>query len=341
MALRERTSMTKLSRLSRRNVLRLTAAATALPAMPPIARAQKIPRTYPTRSVLLLVGYAAGGPTDICARLVAQWLSQRLGQQFVVENRSGAGSNIATEAAVRADPDGYTLLLVTQSNAVNATLYSHLNFVFLRDIVPIAGLMQAPSLLEVNPLLPVKSVAEFIAYAKANPGKVDLGTAGNGSPPHMFAELFMAMTGVKLTVVGYRGGGPALVDLLSGQIQVMFEGITSSISYVRAGKLRPLAVTSAKRSAALPDLPAIAEFVPGYDATGWFGLGAPKGTPAPIIEMLSKEIAGALADPAMKARFADLGAEPLPMGPAEFGKLVADDTEKWAKVIHSAHIKME
>ncbi len=333
--------MTKLSRLSRRNVLRLTAGAAALPALPPIARAQKIQRTYPTRSVLLLVGYAAGGPTDICARLVAQWLSQRLGQQFVVENRSGAGSNIATEAAVRADPDGYTLLLVTQSNAVNATLYSHLNFDFMRDMVPIAGLMQAPSLLEVNPLLPVKSVAEFIAYAKANPGKVDLGTAGNGSPPHMFAELFMAMTGVKLTVVGYRGGGPALVDLLSGQIQVMFEGITSSISYVRAGKLRPLAVTSAKRSAALPDIPAIAEFVPGYDATGWFGLGAPRGTPAPIIEMLSKEIAAALADPGMKARFADLGAEPLPMGPAEFGKFVADDTEKWAKVIRSAHIKME
>lgn len=333
--------MTKLPRLSRRNLLRLTAGAAtlpALPAMPNIARAQ---RSYPTRSVLLLVGYAAGGPTDICARLVAQWLSQRLGQQFVVENRSGAGSNIATEAAVRADPDGYTLLLVTQSNSVNATLYSHLNFDFLRDIAPIGGLMQAPSLLEVNPALPVKSVAEFIAYAKANPGKVDLGTAGNGSPPHMFAELFMAMTGVKLTVVGYRGGGPALVDLLSGQIQVMFEGITSSISYVRAGKLRPLAVTSAKRSAALPDIPAIAEFVPGYDATGWFGLGAPKGTPAPIIETLSKEVAAALADSGMKARFADLGAEPMPMGPAEFGKFVAEDTEKWAKVIRSAHIKME
>jgi len=324
--------------LHRRSVIRGSAALGAAAALPRLARAQK---SYPTRSVLLLVGYAAGGPTDICARLIAQWLSQRLNQQFVVENRSGAGSNIATEAAVRADPDGYTLLLVTQSNAINATLYSHLNFDFMRDIAPIAGIMQAPSLLEVTPSLPVRNVAEFIAYAKANPGKVDLGTAGNGSPPHMFAELFMAMTGVKLTVVGYRGGGPALVDLLSGQIQVMFEGITSSISYVRAGKLRPLAVTSAKRSSALPDLPAIAETVPGYDATGWFGLGAPKGTPAPIIELLSSEVAAALADPGMKARFADLGADPMPMGPDEFGKFVADDTEKWAKVIHTANIKMD
>jgi tripartite-type tricarboxylate transporter receptor subunit TctC len=335
--------MTKLSRskLSRRNMLRLTAGAAALPAVPRIARAQGAQESYPTRSVLLLVGYAAGGPTDICARLIAQSLSQRLGQQFVVENRSGAGSNIATEAAVRADPDGYTLLLVTQSNAINATLYSHLKFDFMRDIAPIAGIMQAPSLLEVNPALPVKSVAEFIAYAKANPGKINLGTAGNGSPPHMFAELFMTMTGVNLNVVGYRGGGPALVDLISGQIQVMVEGITSSIGYVKAGKLRPLGVTSAKRNAALPDIPAIAETVQGYDATGWFGLGAPKGTPQPVIDKLSKGVAAALADPAMKARFADLGAEPMPMGAAEFGKFVADDTEKWAKVIHTANIKMD
>jgi tripartite-type tricarboxylate transporter receptor subunit TctC len=324
--------------LHRRSVIEGIAALGAAAAVPQIARAQK---TYPTRSVLLLVGYAAGGPTDICARLIAQWLSQRLHQQFVVENRSGAGSNIATEAALRADPDGYTLLLVTQSNSINATLYRHLNFDFLRDIAPIAGLMQAPSLLEVNPSLPVKSVAEFIAYAKANPGKMVLGTAGNGSPPHMFAELFMAMTKVNFNVVGYRGGGPALVDLLSGQIQVMFEGITSSIGYVKAGKLRALAVTSAKRNPALPDLPAVAEFVPGYDATGWFGLGAPKDTPQPIIDTLSKEVAAALADPGMKARFAELGAEPMPMGPAEFGKLIADDTEKWAKVIHTANIKME
>jgi tripartite-type tricarboxylate transporter receptor subunit TctC len=327
--------------LSRRRLLRVTAGAAALPALPALPRIARAQNNYPTRSVLLLVGYAAGGPTDICARLIAGWLSQRLGQQVVVENRSGAGSNIATEAALRADPDGYTLLMVTQSNAINATLYRHLNFDFMRDTAPIAGIMQAPSLLEVNPSLPVKSVAEFIAYAKANPGKIDLGSAGNGSPPHMFAELFMAMTGVKLTVIGYRGGGPALVDLLSGQLQVMFEGITSSIPHVRAGKLRALGVTSAKRSAALPDIPAIAETVPGYDAAGWFGLGAPKGTPQPIIDRLAKEVAAGLADPGMKAKFAELGAEPMPMGPAELGKLVADDTAKWAKVIHTANIKME
>jgi tripartite-type tricarboxylate transporter receptor subunit TctC len=326
-----------MAKLSRRRFLRLTAGIAALPALPRIARAQ----TYPTRSVLLLVGYAPGGPTDICARLISQSLSQRLGQQFVVENRSGAGSNIATEAAVQAAPDGYTLLLVTSSNAINATLYRNLNFDFMRDVVPIAGIMQAPSVLEVNPSLPIKSVPEFIAYAKANPGNVNMGTAGNGSPPHMFGELFKAMAGVDLAVVGYRGGGPALVDLLSGQVQVMFEGITSSIGYIKAGKLRALAVTSAKRSAALPDIPTIGEFVPGYAATGWFGLGAPKGTPQPIIDMLSKAIGEALADPAMKARFADLGAEPMPMTPAEFGNLVADDTQKWAKVIRSANIKLD
>ena len=326
-----------MAKLSRRKILRLTAGIAALPALPRIARAQ----TYPARSVLLLVGYAPGGPTDICARLISQSLSQRLGQQFVVENRSGAGSNIATEAAVQAAPDGYTLLLVTSSNAINATLYRNLNFDFMRDVVPIAGIMQAPSVLEVNPSLPIKSVPEFIAYAKANPGNVNMGTAGNGSPPHMFGELFKAMAGVDLAVVGYRGGGPALVDLLSGQVQVMFEGITSSIGYIKAGKLRALAVTSAKRSAALPDIPTIGEFVPGYDAAGWFGLGAPKGTPQPIIDMLSKAIGEVLADPAMKARFADLGAEPMPMTPAEFGNLVADDTQKWAKVIRSADIKLD
>jgi tripartite-type tricarboxylate transporter receptor subunit TctC len=326
-----------MAKLSRRKILRLTAGIAALPALPRIARAQ----TYPTRSVLLLVGYAPGGPTDICARLISQSLSQRLGQQFVVENRSGAGSNIATEAAVQAAPDGYTLLLVTSSNAINATLYRNLNFDFIRDIAPIAGIMQAPSVLEVNPSVPIKSVPEFIAYAKANPGKINMGTAGNGSPPHMFGELFKAMAGVDLAVVGYRGGGPALVDLLSGQVQVMFEGITSSIGYIKAGKLRALAVTSAKRSAALPDIPTIGEFVPGYDAAGWFGLGAPKGTPQPIIDMLSKAIGEVLADPAMKARFADLGAEPMPMTAAEFGNLVADDTQKWAKVIRSADIKLD
>lgn len=324
-------------RFSRRNFLRGASGAAALPVLSRAVSAQ----AYPTRSVLLLVGYAAGGPTDICARLISQWLSQRLGQQLVVENRTGAGSNIATEAAIHADPDGYTLLLVTQSNAINATLYPHLKFNFIEGIVPIAGIMQAPSVLEVNPSVPVKSVAEFITYAKANPGKINLGTAGNGSPPHMFAELFMYMTGVELAVVGYRGGGPALVDLIGGQMQVMFEGITSSIGYLKAGKLRPLGVTSAKRSPALPDVPPIADVVPSYDATGWFGLGAPRGTPQSIIDTLSKEISAALADPAMQARFADLGAEPMPMGPTEFGKLIADDTEKWAKVIRTANITMD
>ena len=306
-------------------------------AAPRIVRAD----TYPSRSVLLLVGYAPGGPTDICARLISQSLSQRLGQQFVVENRSGAGSNIATEAAINADPDGYTLLLVTSSNSINATLYPHLNFNYMERMVPIAGIMQAPSVLEVNPAVPVNSTAEFIAYAKANPGKLNLGTAGNGSPPHMFAELFMYMTGVKLNVVGYRGGGPALVDLIGGQVQVMFEGLTSSIGYLRAGKLRPLGVTSAKRSSALPDVPPIADVVPGYDASGWFGLGAPKGTPQPIIDSLAQEVAAALRDPTMKEKMANLGAEPMPMGPAEFGKLVADDTEKWGKVIRSANISLD
>jgi tripartite-type tricarboxylate transporter receptor subunit TctC len=326
-----------MAKLSRRKFLDLTAGAATLPALPRIARAQ----SYPARSVLLLVGYAPGGPTDICARLISQWLSQRLGQQFVVENRDGAGSNIATEAAIHADPDGYTLLLTTSSNSINATLYPHLNFNYMASMVPVAGIMQAPSVLEVNPSVPVKSTAEFIAYAKEHPGKLDLGTAGNGSPPHMFAELFMYMTGVKLSVIGYRGGGPALIDLLSGQVQVMFEGITSSIGYLRANKLRPLGVTSAKRSPALPDVPAIADTVPGYDATGWFGLSAPKGTPQPIIDTLAKEVAAAMVDPTMKAKMANLGAEPMPMGPAEFGKLVADDTQKWAKVIESANIKID
>jgi tripartite-type tricarboxylate transporter receptor subunit TctC len=329
-------------KLRRRSVLRLAGGALALPAVVRLAQAQSnLAQGYPSRSVLLLVGYAAGGPTDICARLIAGWLSQRLGQQFVVENRSGAGSNIATEAVVHAEPDGYTLLLVTTSNAINATLYPHLNFNYMASMVPIAGIMVAPSVLEVNPSLPVHSTAEFIAYAKANPGKINLGTAGNGSPPHMYAELFMYMTGIKLNVVGYRGGGPALVDLLSGQTQAMIEGITSSIGYIKGGKLRPLGVTSAKRSAALPDVPPIGDVVPGYDAAGWFGLGAPKGTPQAIVDTLSNEVAAALKDPGMQAKMAKLGAEPMPMGPAAFGKLLADDTEKWAKVIRAANIKMD
>jgi tripartite-type tricarboxylate transporter receptor subunit TctC len=322
---------------SRRTILKVTAGAAALPAMPYVARAD----TYPSRSVLMLVGYAPGGPTDICARLIAQWLSQRLGQQFVVENRDGAGSNIATEAAIHAPPDGYTLLLATQSNAINATLYRHLTFDYMASTVPIAGIMQAPSVLEVTPSVPIKSTEEFIAYAKANPGKLDLGTAGNGSPPHMFAELFMYMTGVKLNVIGYRGGGPALVDLLSGQVQVMFEGITSSIGYLRANKLRPLGVTSAKRSPVLPDVPPIADVVKGYNAAGWFGLAAPKGTPQPVIDTLNKAVAAAMVDPTMKAKMANLGAEPMPMGPDELNKLMVSETETWGKVIRAANIHLD
>jgi tripartite-type tricarboxylate transporter receptor subunit TctC len=322
---------------SRRTILKVTAGAAALPAMPYVARAD----TYPSRSVLMLVGYAPGGPTDICARLIAQWLSQRLGQQFVVENRDGAGSNIATEAAIHAAPDGYTLLLATQSNAINATLYPHLTFDYMASTVPIAGIMQAPSVLEVTPSVPIKSTAEFIAYAKANPGKLDLGTAGNGSPPHMFAELFMYMTGVKLSVIGYRGGGPALVDLLSGQVQVMFEGITSSIGYLRANKLRPLGVTSAKRSPVLPDVPPIADVVKGYNASGWFGLAAPKGTPQPIVDTLNKAVAAAMVDPTIRAKMANLGAEPMPMGPDELNKLMVSETETWGKVIRAANIHLD
>ena len=323
-------------KISRRTILKVTAGAAALPAMPYVARAD----TYPSRPVLILVGYAPGGPTDICGRLIAQWLSQRLGQQFVVENRDGAGSNIATEAAIHATPDGYTLLLATQSNAINATLYSHMAFNYMESMVPIAGIMQAPSVLEVNPSVPIKSTEEFIAYAKAHPGKLDLGTAGNGSPPHMFAELFMYMTGVKLNVIGYRGGGPALVDLLSGQVQVMFEGITSSIGYLRANKLRPLGVTSAERSPVLPDVPPIGDVVKGYNAAGWFGLAAPKGTPQPVIDTINKAVAAAMIDPTMKAKMASLGAAPMPMGPDEFGKLMARETETWGKVIRAANIHL-
>jgi len=324
-------------KIPRRKFLHLAAGATALPALPRIANAE----AYPSRPVHVIVGYSAAGPTDIAGRLISEWLSKRLGQQFIVEDRPGAGSNIATEYVLHSPPDGYTLLLATQSNAINQSLYKDMTFNYLNESVQIAGLMVAPSVMEITPSFPAKTIPEFIAYAKANPGKVNLGTAGNGSPPHMFGELFKSMAGVNLAVVGYRGGGPALVDLLAGQLQVMFEGITSSIEYVKAGKLRALGVTSAKRSPLLPDVPAIGEFVPGYDAAGWFGLSAPKGTPAEIVDILGKEVSAALADPGMKTRLADLGAEPMPMTSAEFTKLMADDTAKWGKVIREANIKIE
>jgi tripartite-type tricarboxylate transporter receptor subunit TctC len=291
--------------------------------------------------VHIIVGYAPAGPTDIAARLAGQWLSGRLGQSFVVDNRPGAASNIGTELVVRAPPDGYTLLSVNATNAINATLYDKLNFNFIRDIAPVASIMRTTNVMVVQPSFPAKSVPEFIAYAKANPGKINMATAGVGSPPHVYGELFEAMAGVDLIQVHYRGGAPALVDLLGGQVQIMFEGITSSIEYVRAGKLRALAVTSATRWAALPDIPTVGEFVPGYEAIGWFGLGSPRNTPAEIIDTLNREINAGLADPTMKARIADLGGSPMPMTPTDFGKFIADETEKWAKVIRTANIKPE
>jgi tripartite-type tricarboxylate transporter receptor subunit TctC len=288
--------------------------------------------------VRIIVGLAPGAPADIVARLIAQWLSERLGQQFVVENRTGAGSNIAAEAVVRAPADGYTLLFVTAANAINTALYEKLSFNLSRDIVPVAGLIRAPSVLEVNPSVPAKSVLEFIAFAKANPAKLIMASGGIGTPSHVFGELFKFMTGVNLMHVPYRGAAPAVTNLLAGQVQVFFDPFPNSIEYIRAGKLRPLAITSATRSEALPDVPTVSEFVPGYEASFWFGVGAPKATPAEIVEQLNKEVNAALADPKMKVRLADLGVA-LPGSPAEFGKLIAEEIEKWGKVIRAANIK--
>src|SRR6516165_5520428 len=322
-------------KLPRRNFLHLAAGAAALPVVSRIARAQ----AYPTRPVRIIIGFAAGGPADIVARLIAQWLSERLGQPFVIENRPGAGTNIATEAVVNAPADGYTLLLVHAANAINATLYDKLNFNFIRDIVPVASLMRAPTVLEVNPSVPAKTVPEFIAYAKANPGKLIMASGGIGAPSHVFGELFKFMTGVNLVHVPYRGAAPAVTDLLAGQVQVYFDPISNSIGYIRAGKVRPLAVTSATRSEALPDVPTVSEFVPGYEATTWYGVGVPRNTPAKIVDKLNKEVNAALDDPKIKARLADLGGTVLPGSPADFGKLIADETEKWGKVIRAANIK--
>jgi len=319
----------------RRQFLRLAAGASALPALPCVARAQ----TYPTQPVRLIVGFPAGNASDILARLIAQSLSERLGQQFVVENRPGAGGNVGTEVVVRALPDGYTLLLVLSSNAYSATLYTNLNFNFIRDIAPVASIVDAPYAMAVNPLVPARTVPEFIAYAKANPGKLNMASAGIGGATHVFGELFMMMAGVNLLHVPYRGN--FIPDLLGGQVQVVFAPITHLIEYIRTGKLRALAITSATRSAALPDIPTMAEFVSGYEASGWYGIGAPKNTPAEIIDRLNKEINAALADPKMKARLADLGAVPMPMTPAEFGKFISSETEKWGKVIRAANIKPE
>ena len=322
-------------KLPRRKFLHLAASAAALPAVSRIARAQ----TYPTRPVRVIAGYAAGGGPDIVARLMSEWLSERLRQQFIVENRTGAGTNLATEAVVRALPDGYTLLEVTASNAFNATLYDNLSFNFIRDIAPVASIDRTPFVMEVNPSVPVKTVPEFIAYAKANPGKINMASNGIGSAGHVAGELFEMMTGVDMVHVPYRGN--YLPDLIGGQTQVTFSPIPTSIEQIRAGKLRALAVTTATRVAALPDIPTVGEFVPGYEASGWIGFGAPKNTPSEIIDKLNKEINAGVADPKLKARLVDLGGVPMAMTPAEFGKLIADETKKWGKVIRAANIKAE
>ena len=321
----------------RRQFLFFTAGGAALPSMSCFAWAQ----AYPTRPVHIIVGYAPGGATDIMARLVGQWLSERLGQQFVIENRPGAGSNIAAEAVVRAPADGYTLLLVGVSNAINATLYDRLNFNFIRDITPVAGIIRDTYVMVVNPSFPAKTVPEFVAYAKADPGRINFGSAGIGSPNHVTGELFKIMTGINLLHVPYRGIALALSDLLGGQVQVAFASMPSSIEFVRAGRLRALAVTTATRSEVLPDVPTVGEFVPGYEASAWYGIGAPKATPAEIVDKLNKEINAALADPKMKARLADLGGTPFLGSPADFGKLIADDTEKWGKVVKFSGAKAD
>jgi len=320
-----------------RQFLKLAAVVAAAAAVPQFASALD----YPTRPVRIIAGFAAGGGVDVTARLIGQWLTDRLGQSFVIENRPGAGGNIGTEAVVNAAPDGYTLLLATVPNAVNASLYEKLNFNFIRDIVPVAGIIRVPMVILLNPSVPAATVAEFISYAKANPDKVNMASAGNGSAPHMAGELFKMMAGVNLVHVPYRGQGPALTDLLGGQVQVLFAATPGTTEYITTGKLRALAVTSASRAEMLPELRTVAEFVPGYEASQWYGIGVPRNTPVEIVDKLNKEINAAIADPAMKARFAAIGGEPLPGSPAEFGKLISEETEKWGGVVRAAGIKPE
>ena len=324
-------------KLPRRRFLRLAAGAAALPAVSRFAWAQ----AYPTRPVRIVVGFAPGGGGDIIARLIGQWLSERLGQPFLIENRPGAASNIATEVVVRAAPDGYTLLYVASANAINVTLYDKLNFNFIRDIAAVASLTRGAFVMVVNPTFPARTVAEFIAYAKTNPGKINFGSGGTGTAVHVAGELFKMMAGVNMLHVPYRGSAPALTDLIGGQVQVGFDTLPATIEYIRSGKLRALAVTTATRSEALPDIPAVGEFVPGYEASQFQGLVAPKNTLADIVDKLNREINAGLADPKLKARFADLGLTVFPGSPADFGKLIADETEKWAKVIRTANIKAE
>jgi len=325
-------------RLARRRLLHLAAGAAVLPAMSRFAWAQP----YPSRPVRIIIGQAAGSSSDITARLIAQQVSQRLGQQFIIETRPGAGGNIATEAAAGAPPDGYTLLLVNAQNTINSVLYEKLNFNFLRDIAPIAGIDLVPLVMEVHPSFPAKTVLEFIAYAKANPGKINMASAGIGGPQHVAGELFKFMAGVNLVHVPYRGSTPALTDLLGGQVEMMFDVTPSSLPHIRAGALRPLGVTTKARLEALPDVPTVADFLPGYEASAWVGFGAPKNTPAAIIDMLNKEFNAAIADPAIKKRLAELGAVAMPPNsPADFAKYMADDAEKWAKVVKFAGLKPE
>ena len=316
-------------KLPRRKFLHLAAGAAALPALSRIASAQ----TYPTRPVRLVVGFAAGQAIDILARLIAQSLSERFGQQFIVENRPGGGGNIATEAVVRAPPDGYTLLAVGSNNMINATLYEKLNFDFIRDIALVASIYRVPQVMEVNPSFPAKTLPELIAYAKANPGKINFASAGNGSVAHVTAELFKMMAGVNMQHVPYRGAAPALTDLLGGQVHLMFDNMPSSIEHIRAGRLRPLAVTATARLEGLPDVPTVADFLPGFETSAWAGIGAPKNTPAEIIDQLNRETNAALADPKLKARVADLGGMVFPLSSAEYEKRVAEETEKWGKVV--------
>jgi tripartite-type tricarboxylate transporter receptor subunit TctC len=296
---------------------------------------------YPTRPVRWIVGYPAGGSTDITARIIGQWLSERLGQQFIIENKPGAGNNIGTEAMIHSPPDGYTVYLVNPANAINATLYQKLPFNFIRDSAPVAGLIRVPNVMEVTPSFPAKTVAEFIAYAKANPGKINWATSGNGTSVHLSGELFKMMTGVQLTHIPYKGSAPALTDLLAGTVHVIFDNMPSSLPHLQAGKLRPLAVTTAMRSDALPEVPTVADTVPGYEASAFFGMSVPKGTPPEIIEKLNKEINAGLADPKIKARLADLGGMQIAGTPEDFGKVVAAETDKWSKVIKAGGVALE
>jgi tripartite-type tricarboxylate transporter receptor subunit TctC len=326
-----------MKRPPRRKFLYLAAGAAALPAAARIAAAQ----TYPARPVHLISSFAAGGPNDLLARLIGQWLSERLGQPFIIDNRPGAGGNIGAEVAAKASPDGYTLLMVAPANVVNVTLYDKLDFNFMRDIAPVGGLTRVPEVMEVNPSFPARTVPEFIAYAKANPGKINMASGGNGSAAHVAGELFMMMTGIDMVHVAYRGLAPALTDLLAGQVHVIFDSVPNSVAHIRAGRLRALATTTATRLDALPDIPTVSETVPGYEASALAGVGAPRATPPEIIATINREINAALADPKMRARLADLGGSPIPGSPDDYGRMLAAEIEKWAKVVRTAHIKLD